>query len=329
MKTIILFILAFLAFNSSFAKIWRVNNTTGITADFTTAQSANDDVNVLSGDTIHLEPSTISYGALTATKRLVWLSVGAFLGAHPGQQYFSYGGKVDGLSVYAGSANSVFSINCTFINLSAANVGIIRCYVSGDITFNTYSGTGPSNDIVLNCYCTGSLNMYTGSNHNISNNIFEGYFFNASGSGAFLINNVFNAVSGNSANTIINCTLQNNIFNKATNPIPFTNCVVEYNMSGIAGVLPTGNNNQNGVTMSTVFINDNGNSDGDFVLKSSPPTNPAAGAGVGGVDLGAYGGATPFKIALQPAIPAIYKIIAPASPTGNTMNVTFSTKSNN
>lgn len=49
--------------NISFAKIWRVNNT-GVPADFTTAQLANDNASVANGDTIHIEPSGTSYGSL-------------------------------------------------------------------------------------------------------------------------------------------------------------------------------------------------------------------------------------------------------------------------
>ena len=329
MKTSILSIVAILMFNASFAKIWRVNNSAGITADFTTAQAANDAASVLPGDTIHLEPSTTSYGSLGTNKRLVWLSIGAFLGSHTGEQYYSYGGRVDGLNVNDGSANSVFSIVTSSINISAANIGLIRCHVIGNIQLYANSGTGPNNDIVLNCYCTGALLIYNGSNHNVSNNIFGDYIYCGTGAGAFIVNNVFNATSA-STNSVANCTIQNNIFNKVTSAYPFTSCVVEYNMAA-GNVLPPGNNNQNNITMSNVFVNDNGSTDADFVLKAySPQTlNPASGTGIGGVDLGAYGGTTPFKPALQPAIPAIYKIVAPAAPTGSTMNVQFSTKSNN
>jgi hypothetical protein len=326
MKNFILLIGALLVVNFSFAKIWRVNNNPALTADFTTAQAANDAATVLTGDTIHLEPSATSYGYLTTNKRLVWLSTGSFLGAHPGEQYAVTPGRVDGLSVYAGSANSIFSINIDGgCNLSAPNVGLIRCYVTGSIALNTYSPPGPANDVVMNCYVTGALLVYSGSNHNISNNIFGDYLYTSPGSSSFIMNNIFNAYT-TSYNTVDNATLQNNIFNKTANPMIFTNSVVEYNMSGNPGILPAANNNQNNVNMSTVFVNNNGITDTSFVLK---PGSPASGTGVGGVDMGAYGGGTPFKIALQPAIPAIYKILAPVAPTGNTMNVTFSTKSNN
>ena len=324
MKKILLFLSALIVFNNSFAKIWRVNNNTGITADFTTAQAANDAVSVVAGDTIHLEPSSASYGAVTTSKRLIWLSIGALLGAHPGEQYSSIPGRLDGVNVYAGSANSVFSVYMNDCNLSAPNVGLIRCYINGTLTLNTYSAPGPDNDIILNCYILGAINIYQGGSHNISNNIIGDNIYCGSGA-AFFVNNVINTLNSTSVN-VSNCTLQNNIFNKAINIATFTNCVVEYNMSDAANILPTGNNNQNNIAMNTVFVNNNGSTDADFVLKVG---SPAITAGLGGIDMGVFGGSTPFKFALQPAIPSINKIIAPATPSGSTMNVTFSTKSNN
>lgn len=86
-RIVLLSVAATLNCGISFAKIWRVNNNTGVTADFTTAQAANDAAAVLSGDTIHLEPSTASYGGLTCSKRLTWISTGAFLNLYPNEQY--------------------------------------------------------------------------------------------------------------------------------------------------------------------------------------------------------------------------------------------------
>lgn len=51
---------------SSFAKIWRLNNNPGITADFTSLQAAHD--GAASGDTLYLESSPSSYATLSCTK---------------------------------------------------------------------------------------------------------------------------------------------------------------------------------------------------------------------------------------------------------------------
>ena len=327
-KLLILSAVSIFTCNMCLAKIWRVNNNAGANADFTTAQLANDNASVNDGDTIHLEPSAISYGGLTVSKRLTWISTGAFLSIHPGEQFSPNPGKVDNLSVYvAGAANSVFHIyvdGACYINSS--NVRLDRCFALGAITIQNFGYGIPTNVVVINCYSKGGLFINTGNSHIATNNIFEdGLTVAAATTLAVVTNNVFNAATAGNG-VVYNSTVENNIFNKATTAITFNSCIVTYNMSAGASVLPAGNNNVNGVTMSTVFINNSGLDDASFVLKAG---SPAIGTGSAGADMGAYGGSTPFKLAMQPAIPAIYKIQAPASPSGNTMNVTFSTKSNN
>src|SRR5688572_15864849 len=84
--------------NICLARIWRINNNAGAGANFTTAQLANDNVSVVDGDTMHLEPSAATYGSLTTTKRLVWISTGAFLSIHPNEQFSPTPGRIDNLT---------------------------------------------------------------------------------------------------------------------------------------------------------------------------------------------------------------------------------------
>jgi hypothetical protein len=300
-----------------------------VAANFSTAQAANDAASVLAGDTVHLEPSATSYGNLNCTKRLTWISTGAFLNIHPNEQFSPNIGAIDNLQVtVAGSENSVFHL---YVNNSIAigvqGVRLDRTFAGNTISVDNY-GNPVANTVIINCYSRGDLYINTGNNNVISNNIFEGTLNVFSGTAqAIITHNVFNA-AGATAGTVDNSTVTNNIFSKANAAYNFTNSTVQYNMSGLAAVLPAGNNNQNGINMNTVFADNNGNTDAAFVLK---PGSPAIGAGTGtpAADLGAYGGSSPFKLAMQPAIPAIYKIEAPAAPSGNTMVVIFSTKSNN
>lgn len=44
-------------------------------------------------------------------------------------------------------------------------------------------------------------------------------------------------------------------------------------------------------------------------------------------DLGMFAGTDPYKLACQPGIPSIYQLSIPATATGNTLNITVSTKS--
>jgi hypothetical protein len=93
------------------AKIWRVNNT-GVPADFTTAQAANNSGSVLTGDTLHFEPSGLSYGNLFLTKGLVLIGNGFYLGtsaanSNPDLQANTGTSKIDNLYYQTGSDNSV------------------------------------------------------------------------------------------------------------------------------------------------------------------------------------------------------------------------------
>lgn len=322
LKCFSLCFVALLCTQISFAKIWRVNNNGGGGGDFTNAQAAHDG-GTLAGDTIHLEPSPNSYGGLSTSKRLVWISCGSFLGIHPGEQFTQTPGKIISLIVNVGAENSIFNLYIDgAVTIAASNIRIERCFITGG--FQT--GAIPNNLVLINSYLKGYVVFYTGTNHFVSNNIFESYVRVDAVSSAIIQNNVVNGVDTYSDAVINNATVQNNIFNKSTGPLSFVNCTVQYNMSGSGGVLPAGNFNQNNIAMANVFVNNSGNTDAAFGLKVG---SPAIGSGAMGADMGAYGGTTPFKIALQPAIPAITKIVAPFVPAGNTMNVTFSTKSNN
>lgn len=329
-KCLTLFAVTFLVSTLSFAKIWRVNNNVGVAADFTTAQAANDNASVQPGDTIHLEPSTTTYGALTCTKRLTWISTGAFLGIHPNEQFSGNAARVVSLTAYvAGCANSVFHINVdNNVDINANGLRFERCFVGGGIYIQNYGYGIPTNVVVFNSYSVGGMTINYGNNHVITNNIFGASLqVGSSTTLAVITHNVFNTVS-NAGGTVNNSIVENNIFNKTATPYVFNNSTVQYNMAGSPNILPAGNNNQNGVAMSNVFVNNNGTDDASFVLKAGSPAI-GAGSGTPAVDLGAFGGASPFRQAMQPAIPAIYKIQAPAAPAGNTLNVTFSTKSNN
>jgi hypothetical protein len=308
----------------AFGKIWRVNNVPGVSADFTAIQTAHDNANVQPGDTIHLEPSITNYGSLIMTKRLTIISVGNFLGANPGNQYVLVPGTMGSLTINNVSAsNAVFhcNLNGGVSVTNANNLRFERCRIESSVTFNQ-----SSNNIVLNCFLN-VLILSNGNNNIISSNIIESYTdVNSTTSNTTLINNVFYSNQALTGRPMHNATLQNNIINK-NGSFVFTNCVVENNIASNAS-LPAGSGNQNTVNMANVFVNPNGTDDVSFVLQTANP-NPAAGTGKEGVDCGAFGGSNPFKRGLQPAIPAIYKLSAPVAPTGNTMNVIFSTKSNN
>ena len=67
----------------SFAKVWRVNNNPGASANFTTANDAMLSSSVLDGDTIYFEASNIDYSTFQGVgiyKQLTLIGTGYFLG---------------------------------------------------------------------------------------------------------------------------------------------------------------------------------------------------------------------------------------------------------
>ena len=104
--------------NNGFAKIWRVNNNGGVTADFTTLQSAHN--GAASGDTLHLEGSPDSYGSLTSTKKLVIIGPGYYLGENPNTQAVAIPAYIASVNFNVGSEGSVI-MGCDF-NGSSANI---------------------------------------------------------------------------------------------------------------------------------------------------------------------------------------------------------------
>ena len=296
------------------AKIWRVNNMPGVTADFTTAQAANDGASA--GDTIHLEPSLTLYGNVSTSKKLFWTSIGSFLIDHPGNQFSSTSGRILNMTIGAGSEGSVFSVVVANINIYSPLITIIRTHVTGGGSINI--GNNSNDVVVMQSFFSGI--SIAGLNAIISNNIFTAVNM-ASSSTAVVINNVI--TSNSDFGRIYNSVFQNNICRGMS--FLFTNSTVSYNLDAGASI-PSGNNNQLNVNMNNVFVNNDGVIDKDFMLKIG---SPAIGSGYGGIDMGAFGGSTPFKLALQPGIPAITNLSSPSSSGGNTIQVTFSAKSNN
>lgn len=320
------------------AKIWRCNNVTGITADFTTVQAAHDGASA--GDTIHLEPSINSYGTVTMTKRLSIISSGNFLAQNPGIQATTTPGFLGYVNIYDGAANgSVISVRFSgaidIRNQGVSNITLVNC---ASITANVEC-LGPNvgslyieqadNIIVRNCWFAGIDVAGTSENIIISNNIIGNRIAIRDASSAIVTNNVIAAVENGGCQIwyAVNSTFANNIYNKGFRDFSgFTNCVVQNNLSANGG-LPEGNGNQNNVDMSTVFVNAAGGYvDNAYQLKVG---SPAIAAGSGGEDCGAFGGSNPYRLAATPAIPSIYKLVVPATPNGNSMSVIFSTKSNN
>ena len=337
-KFYILLVIALQFSLTSVAKIWRVNNIAGITADFTTAQAAHD--GAAAGDTIHLEPSNSSYGNLNMTKKLCIVGTGQFASNNPGFQQDIKNGFVGNVNIAnAGANGSSLSIryagNFTITTAVVGNIALLNCAsITGQqCTLGFEVGMlfiSAADNITINGGWFAGIDVRDeAQNILISNNIIGNRIAVRSGSSATIRNNVICALSpGGCTNMgIQNSLVVNNIFNKGMIDIAegLGGTTFQNNMSANA-FLPAGNGNVNNVDMATIFENNLGGFvDNVYRLKVG---SPAIAAGLNGENLGAFGGTNPFRLAVTPAIPSIYKLAVPATPSGSTMNIVFSTRSN-
>lgn len=330
-KTFILMmcLLALAALNSS-AKIWRVNSA-GLPADFTTIQAAHDAASVAAGDTLHLEPSTVSYGNLTSTKKLVIIGPGYFLNENQGQQANPTTATIGNLTLNSGCSGTVISgLTITGdINIGTGNLTVSRNNITGK-TIKLSKDNSYSDIIISGNYGIGSVatvgimgatlitNVFVVNNHMTTCNLNSQY----SGTMA-------NNIIVSSALQISNFIIKNNICIDGQWQAVFSgnNNTISNNISCATGGLPAGNGNQSGVSLSTLFVGTSGTStDGQWQLKTG---SPAIGTGLNGEDCGIFGGAAPYHLSGIPKAPSIYLLSAPATSNGNTLSVTISVKTNN
>ncbi len=319
-KIFLLSIILVLAYNANATK-WRLNNNPGINANFSDWNSAYATAN--DNDTIFVEGSTISYGDITISKPLTIIGPGYFLSENPQTQKLLVTAKFGYFTINNGSSGSLITglditnginIACGNIsviknklyavylssNISCSNILICQNYIKWEIVNNT--GASIYNVIISNNIINGS-NIYQLRTIELGNNI----------SGT-ITNNVISGPNGSysigDAINVNNFLITNNIINRGN--ILGSNNAFSNNISN-GSQLPVGNNNQLNVDMSNVYVI-LGSTDGSCKLK---PGSPAIGAGINGVDCGAFGGAQPYVLSGIPAGPSVYEINT-SSTTGST-----------
>lgn len=333
-------------FQDSQAKIWRVNNTPGVNADFNEINTAITDSRVQNDDTLYIEGSATNYSNFTLSKRLVIIGNGYFLsgsGGNSGLQYNAYPSNVNGSIMFdsTGSGSQIiglsgFTLRSNPTGSAADNIIVSRCNFNGFSSYYSYvANTAMEGWEIKQCYITGNMSYdnYVLKNWTFRNNIVMNpvQMGNVENKGHIIRNNVFrNTVS------IYEAYFANNIINNST--FTAVNCVVKNNLAigTPAGFTPFvgNNNNSNGYTDAAMFAGATGNStDGQWQLAAGSPAK-GAGLTIGSVtspDCGAFGATDPYRLSGIPNIPTIYQLTVPATvPSGsNTMSVTFSSKNNN
>ena len=306
----------FILFNMLFAvnnlyaqNIITVDNATPSAGDYSKMQAAHDAAG--NGDTIYVYPSGVSYGAITVTKKLHFIGTGFDAPGNAlnttnisGTMKFNTGCDGSSLEGFGG----LFSIV-----IDADNVTIKRNKVK-KITINTnHTGTVILQNLLHDSSYEYLLTVAANNEILIANNVFDntaGYGGNAVAKGISatnsdvtitILHNVLNLFSSSASYALnlgnSNKYVANNIIIKGG--CTGTSNGYYYNMSN-GGQLPSGDGNIRGVDMSNVF-------EGFYHLKDG---SPAIGAGQNGVDMGIYGGSTPFNEGGAPGLPLIFELNA-------------------
>ncbi len=310
---------------------YRVNNNTSAGAHYTSLTAAQNDPNVLAGDTLYLEASSSHYAGITFTKKLIVIGPGFFLGDNP-QTQANVANAVVGQTVFAaGSEGSVvmgvyfFNENTTssLVKINANNVVLKRnrfykYYNSGSTTVHAVEINASNIVLVENYIHVNGGVPYTVKANDNSNNLLirNNYISNAYTSSSYralimtfycsgeVLNNVFNT-----GIEVQNSLIANNILMDGT--VVLANCSIANNICNLTQ-FPSGNNNQRNVTIADVLNLSSSSSDGKYKLKNVVG-NPAKNAGTDGTDIGMFGGPSPYVLSGMPDLPAVYFFSAPSS----------------
>lgn len=318
---------ALIFFTSSLqAKIWRINNNFGASADFEQVTTAISSSLVSPGDTLFLEGSSANYQGGNLTKRLVLIGPGYLLSGTDGNPGLQANPNPATITLYIDSlaSSSVLMGLALTANIDGGsdNIQIERCLLS---IGQWKSGQVMSNLSLNKCIIySHRFTTFPTENLKVTNCIFEASVSYVGGSNSLYRNNIFY-----SANVqISNAYLSNNIFyNSILTP---TSCTIRYNIA-TNNTLPAGNNNINAVPPASLFVGGNSR-DGKLRLAAG---SPAIGAGepIGGItpDCGVFGTPDPYRLSGIPPIPSIYELTVPPNvpSSASNMTITVSTRSNN
>ena len=294
------------------AKVLTVSNNVASPGQYTVLQTACDAA--ASNDTIYIHGSESSYGDVNITKPLVLIGTGV-----NAQKRFKFSSSISTISIgwnasttQNGGGSKIFGldINTFYINDSPGSVGIKNVLIQRN-RIRYISVTG----------------YRVATNININNNVLGGATIN--GKSVYLKNNVIlGGVQGGEkdfvgtlvvAHNVIysscymaRASVYNNIFYSSSSEV-FQNCqytsitrnlvIGKINYTNANIVFGTNTGGENILNEDPLFVDVNTNlqnysytepTTGPFVDYHLSAGSPAIGAGIGGVDLGIYGGDTPF-----------------------------------
>ena len=312
------------------AKSWRVNNTPGVDADFTTLAAAQD--SVAAGDTLYIEGSATSYGNFALTKKLILIGPGYFLTENDTTQATKQMAVLgDQVWIQASAAGSVISgLYCKGWILNKANNVVITRNRVDDTSYGIgVAWDTETHDVVVSQnYCDEISKNRSARDILIFNNIVKDRIQMGTLYEHFT-GVIKNNVVGNFIETANSEVTNNIIYNTNGGGYKISGQGNSYKYNLFAGTsVPSGTNNTANVDMNTVFADFTSKSvDNDFMLKEG---SPALGAGENGTDCGAFGGDQPYVLSGIPGVPHIYEAIIPTSASSDSgLKVYLKIKTNN
>jgi hypothetical protein len=262
------------------------------------------------GDTLYLPGGTFDIGNATIDKKITMIGVGHYPAYTQPTNRTELTGNINLLAGADTSQFHGFYLTGNFMwgsntgNQMVNKITISRCNIN-NIYLSYASNTSTSEQILI------SENVVRGTilgrnaqnvliEKNIVNNI--GYFNN----NALITNNVLTVPSSECLNSIISCTIQNNVvvhngayylfYNSSANTVQNNLFVNTY---------AVGSGNIDKQLLESIFVNYSGGAfsyEHDFHLKE---TSPGKNAGTDGNDIGIYGTVTPYKEGAVPFNPHI------------------------
>lgn len=328
--SLVCLLLTLAALSASAQTIRRVNNTgisgPNIYGDLPAAYTA-----AAAGDIIQVEPSGTSYTGVVVNKNVTIVGPGYFLdptSQNAGLQANPLTASVNNISVQAGGANAyIAGLTVANYYIEASNVTVQRCYISSNLLMNATGNDGTTGQAITGTIIrqnyinsVSQYNSFASDNILFANNVINNFSLPTNYNGG-IFNNVFQ-----NSGAFSNFFATNNYF---ANTNYGSGNTLNNNISASAS-FPTTNGNQAGIPQNAVFVLAPGATafDGWYQLKAG--TNPARGTGAGGTDIGifsTYSTNAPYKLGGLPNIPAIYQ--QSQTITGNSLNGTLSTRSNN
>jgi hypothetical protein len=336
--TVIKIIIVLLSFTKQAdAKIWRINNAAnatngsnyGGTAAYpvfqqlfgTASNSANGSNLVITGDTVHLEGSSLTYAGGSLSKKIVIIGQGYFLNSNPYVSTNILSTVLASIHFITGSTGSQLigvnvgdNNNGGGIDISVSDLLIQRCRIEYDISIDANM-----TDIRIVQNFFSRVSATTALSINAAGSPIDLIFNNNIVLGTLILpvgftvleckNNVFAgpSIAANPSIRMNVGSFQNNIL---TNPAATvninggTNLNVAFNTGSSATQFGTLNNNVVIADMTTLFVA-SGTSDGKYQLK------PASDLGADGTERGAFGGISTvsrYTLSGLAPIPVIYDI---------------------